>query len=168
MMGDDLARPSPICGFGGKSDRKLMRIMQNGGERRCGIQKHFRSIMRCVPYNPFVGHRPLQMPGDIAGHRRADPVDAAPTSPGVYGQRCRPCVHSFSEAGCGKDINCEDCRIKAAIVSAFSGIAMTDTSTTLSIRRDNDMPYAIAVSTEQVGGYALVRIDRFEEERPHP
>lgn len=75
------------------------------------------------------------------------------------------CVHSFTEAGCGRDVNCDDCRIKAAIVGAFSGVTLGDASTILSIRRGSDTPYAIAVSTERVGGYALVRIDRFEREQ---
>jgi hypothetical protein len=74
---------------------------------------------------------------EAEGHRGGD----------VFG-----CVHSFTEAGCGRDVNCDDCRIKAAIVGAFSGVTLADASTTLSIRRGSDTPYAIAVSTEQVGG----------------
>ena len=74
------------------------------------------------------------------------------------------CVHSLTEAGCGKDINCDDCWIKAAIVGGFSGAA-TSAVSTLTIRRNGDIPYTLAVSTEQAGNNALVRINRFEEER---
>jgi hypothetical protein len=73
------------------------------------------------------------------------------------------CVHSFSADGCGKDIHCEDCKTKAAIVSAFAGEPSSAMST-LAIRRDRDAPYTLAVTTEQAGNRALVRIDQFDFE----
>lgn len=73
------------------------------------------------------------------------------------------CIHSYSELGCGKDPNCEDCRIKGAIVATFDGGARSDMAT-LTIRQEADRPYRLAVTTETVGGYALVRIDGFYEE----
>lgn len=77
------------------------------------------------------------------------------------------CVHSFTEAGCGRDIRCDECQIKGAIISALTG---TDSSAaaTLTIRREADVPYVLEVSTENTGDYALVRIDRFGKERPTP
>ena len=73
------------------------------------------------------------------------------------------CVHSFTQDGCGRDIHCEDCKIKAAIVSAFTG-ELGSAVSTLTIRRDRDAPYTLAVTTEQAGNRALVRIDRFDFE----
>ena len=73
------------------------------------------------------------------------------------------CVHSFTDAGCGKDSHCEDCKIRGAIVSGFSGAASA--ISTLTIRGGGgDLPYTLAVSAEKAGGYALVRIERFEPE----
>lgn len=77
------------------------------------------------------------------------------------------CIHSFTEAGCGKDVHCDDCRIKGAIVSALTG-ANSSAAATLTIRRGSDAPCALEVSTENAGDYALVRIDRFEKERLNP
>jgi hypothetical protein len=77
------------------------------------------------------------------------------------------CVHSFTPDGCGRDSHCEDCRIKAAIVSAFTG-ELSSAEATLTIRRDRDAPYTLAVSTEQACNYALVRIDRFDPENGGP
>jgi hypothetical protein len=77
------------------------------------------------------------------------------------------CVHSFTEAGCGRDSHCDDCRIKEAIVSALTGTGAS-AAATLTIRQDADVPYALEVSAENAGDFALVRIDRFEKERPTP
>ena len=77
------------------------------------------------------------------------------------------CVHSFSADGCGKDIHCEDCKIKAAIVGAFTGEESSAMST-LTIRRGHDAPYTLAIATEHAGSYALVRIDRFGSENGGP
>ncbi len=73
------------------------------------------------------------------------------------------CVHSFTPDGCGKDAHCEDCKIKAAIVSAFT-CELSSAASTLTIRRDRDAPYTLAVSAGQAGNRALVRIDRFDFE----
>lgn len=73
------------------------------------------------------------------------------------------CVHSYTEAGCGKDANCEDCRIKNAIVDTFAtDNAHRSVSAELSIRRaGGTKTCALQVSTEKVGDFALVRIDRY-------
>ena len=77
------------------------------------------------------------------------------------------CVHSYTRDGCGKDAHCNDCTIKAAIVSGFSGPASA--ASHLAIRSgEGDKPYTLAVSAEKAGAYALVRIDRFEIEKGRP
>jgi len=56
---------------------------------------------------------------------------------------------------------------KGAIVAALAGTTASDVST-LTIRRDGDVPYTLAVSAEPAGDFALVRVDQFEKERPLP
>lgn len=88
--------------------------------------------------------------GEIEGHRGGQVFD---------------CIHSFTEAGCGKDTNCEGCKIKNAIVGTFTtGSPFDAVSTHLEIKKaDDTIIYAIQVSTEKVGNLALVRIDQYEE-----
>jgi len=75
------------------------------------------------------------------------------------------CIHSFSEAGCGKDVHCEGCRIKDAIVNTFkTGASSGGVSTVLEIRKNSGIAaYQITVSTEKLDNFALLRIDRFEK-----
>lgn len=74
------------------------------------------------------------------------------------------CVHSFTEAGCGKDVNCENCIIKNAIVDTFVTATAHNVSTTLQIKRaDGLTPHLLQVSTEKVGEYALVTIEKFAD-----
>lgn len=74
------------------------------------------------------------------------------------------CLNSFTEAGCGKDPGCENCKIKDAIVDTFvSGNPCAGVSTQLEIKKpDGIVTYAVQVSTEMAGDLALVRIDRYE------
>lgn len=76
------------------------------------------------------------------------------------------CVHSFTEAGCGKDVNCENCKIKNAIVDTFATASSHNgVSSGLSIKRNHaTRNYVLQVSTQKVGDMALVRIDRYEAE----
>jgi hypothetical protein len=77
------------------------------------------------------------------------------------------CVHSFTQDGCGKDAHCDDCKIKAAIVSGFAGAASA--ASTLTIRTGGgDLPHTLAISAEKAGGHALVRIERFEPQNGGP
>jgi len=62
---------------------------------------------------------------------------------GRRGGQVFDCVHSFTDAGCGKDVNCEDCKIRKA---------------------EGTMTYVLQVSTEKAGDLALVRIERYEDE----
>jgi len=86
---------------------------------------------------------------EVAGHRGGQVFD---------------CQHSFTEAGCGLDVNCADCKIKGAIVATFT----TDTghravSTTLPIHKNGGTkPYRVQVSTQKIGDLALVRIECYE------
>jgi len=86
-----------------------------------------------------------------------------PLVEGRRGGQVFDCIHSFTEAGCGKDQKCEECKVKNAIVDTFvTGTSHRAISTTLEIRmHGRDVPHAIEVSTEKVGNHALVRIDRF-------
>jgi hypothetical protein len=74
------------------------------------------------------------------------------------------CIHSFSEAGCGKDVNCENCKIRDAIVDTFNtGNPHPGVSTTLQIKKAGGLsPHVLQVSTEKVGDLALVRVERFD------
>lgn len=88
----------------------------------------------------------------VAGHRGGQVFD---------------CIHSFTEAGCGKDVHCEGCRIKNAIVETFTtGKSFKGIATGLEIRRNSETrAYHARVSTEKLGNMALLRIDRFEQKR---
>jgi hypothetical protein len=74
------------------------------------------------------------------------------------------CIHSFTEEGCGKDINCNNCKIKNAVVETFStGASFKGVSTVLEIKKNEIIAFDMQVTTERVGDYALLRIDRFEK-----
>jgi hypothetical protein len=90
-----------------------------------------------------------KMPQEVEGHRGGQVFD---------------CVHSFTEAGCGKDANCENCKIKNAIVDTFtSANSHNGVSTELSIKKaTGSKTYALQVSTEKLGDLALVRVERYD------
>jgi len=74
------------------------------------------------------------------------------------------CIHSFTEAGCGIDANCENCKIKKAIVDTFTTAhSHHGVSTELPIRKaTGTKTCALQVSTENIGDLALVRVDRYD------
>ncbi len=84
---------------------------------------------------------------------------------GRRGGRVFDCIHAFTEAGCGKDGNCEDCKIKNSIVETFINEKSFDgVSTVLDVKKNNLIKsYDLQVSTEKVGDLALIRIDKYEE-----
>lgn len=88
-------------------------------------------------------------PQEVEGHRGGQVLD---------------CVHSFTEAGCGKDANCESCKIKNAIVDTFtSADPHNGVSTELSVKKaSGTKTYALRISTEKLGDFALVRIERYD------
>jgi hypothetical protein len=88
-----------------------------------------------------------------------------PEVEGRRGGQVFDCVHSFTEAGCGKDSNCENCPIKNAIVDTFATAAPhRAVLATLPIRKPGrrDDSYVVQVSTEKIGELALVRIERYD------
>ncbi|MBI4793301.1 MAG: hypothetical protein HY789_11405 [Deltaproteobacteria bacterium] len=76
------------------------------------------------------------------------------------------CVHSFTEAGCGKDVHCENCRIKNAIIDTFTtGNAHNGVAAELPVKKANGIKSCVLqVSTEKVGDLALVRVERYDAE----
>lgn len=74
------------------------------------------------------------------------------------------CLHSFSEAGCGKDPNCEPCTIRKAIVDTLETGTAHRVAAELQVRKgETTSPFALAIATERSGEHALVRIERYEK-----
>ena len=84
---------------------------------------------------------------------------------GHRGGQVFDCIHSFSEKGCGLDENCEDCKIKDAVLDTFaSGNPHNNVETVLNIKKqEKDVPYAMVVSTEKVGDFALITVVKYDE-----
>lgn len=82
---------------------------------------------------------------------------------GFRGGQVFDCIHSFTEAGCGKDENCEDCKIKGAVVDTFiSGQPHEGVETVLEIKkREAISPYRMRLSTRKAGDFVLIAIDSF-------
>ena len=85
---------------------------------------------------------------------------------GYRGGQVFDCIHSFTEAGCGLDKNCEGCKIKNAVVDTFaSGKPHANVQTVLNIKKQEDtMPYAMVVSTEKVGKFVLITVVKYEKQ----
>lgn len=83
---------------------------------------------------------------------------------GVRGGQVFDCIQSFTEAGCGKDLNCEKCTIKQAIVDTLNtGNSFEGLKSPLDVKRgDNIISFILQISTEKVGDFALVRIDEYK------
>lgn len=84
---------------------------------------------------------------------------------GRRGGQVFDCIYAFTEAGCGKDSNCEGCKIRDGIIDTFmTGNPHNGVSTSLQIKKNNGtVTYRLQVSTEKVGELALVRIERFDK-----
>lgn len=82
---------------------------------------------------------------------------------GFRGGQVFDCVHSFTEAGCGKDPNCEGCKIKDAVVDTFaSKKTHNGVQTVLEIKKQNEItPYDLQVSTELLGDFVLITIGKY-------
>lgn len=82
---------------------------------------------------------------------------------GHKGGQVFDCVHAFTEDGCGKDSNCEGCKIRDAIIDTFTTARPhKGVSTSLQIKKTcGTINYVLQVSTEMVDDLALVRIERF-------
>ena len=85
---------------------------------------------------------------------------------GCRGGQVFDCVHSFTEAGCGLDENCADCKIKNAVLDTFaSGEPHFNIQTDLNIKKQEEIaPYAMIISTEKVGEFVLINIIKYERE----
>lgn len=84
---------------------------------------------------------------------------------GYRGGQVFDCIHSFTEAGCGKDENCQDCTIKKAVVDTFaSGQSHRNIQTILAIKKHDEInPFDLQVSTEKIGEYVLLTIDKYKK-----
>jgi len=84
---------------------------------------------------------------------------------GFRGGQIFNCIHSFSEEGCGKDENCENCKIKEAVVGTFeTGKPYISVQEVLEIKEHNETsPYDVQVSTKKIGDFAIVTIDKYSK-----
>lgn len=83
---------------------------------------------------------------------------------GKRGGQVFNCIHSYTEAGCGLDENCEDCIIKDAIVDTFStGNSHQNIQTILNIKMHRETtPHELQVSTTKIGDFAIITIEKFK------
>jgi hypothetical protein len=84
---------------------------------------------------------------------------------GHRGGQVFDCVHAFTAAGCGLDPNCENCKIKNAVVNTFStGNSHNNVCTILDIKRNNKIiPYDIQVSTGKISDFVFITINKFTQ-----
>ncbi len=82
---------------------------------------------------------------------------------GHRGGQIFDCIHAFTEAGCGLDINCENCKIKNAVVDTFStGNSHNNVRTILDIKKHKEIiPHDLEVSTEKTGDFVLITIEKY-------
>jgi hypothetical protein len=84
----------------------------------------------------------------------------------ILGQRSGQvfdCIHSFSDLGCGRDLNCGDCNLVSAVAEALSQKkSSTKVFSLLDVlRQGRSSAYNLEVSTEPIGDLALMRIDQY-------
>lgn len=84
---------------------------------------------------------------------------------GRRGGQVFDCIYAFTKDGCGKDSNCEGCKIRDGIIDTFTtGKSHNGVSTSLQIKKTTGtITYVLQVSTEKVGDLALVIIERFDK-----
>lgn len=75
------------------------------------------------------------------------------------------CIHSFTDAGCGKDVNCEGCKIKQVIVDTFeTGSSQPAAEAVLTVSKNSVLESrSLRISTEPLGKLAVVKIERYEQ-----
>ena len=85
---------------------------------------------------------------------------------GKRGGQVFDCIHSFTEKGCGLDENCENCKIKGAVLDTFAtGTPHDNVRTVLDIKKeDQTIPYAMIVQTESVGDFVLITVVKYDEQ----
>jgi hypothetical protein len=86
---------------------------------------------------------------------------------GKRGGQVFDCIHSFTEKGCGLDENCEDCKIKGAVLDTFAtGTPHNNVRTVLDIKKeDQAIPYAMIVQTESVGDFVLLTVVKYDRRK---
>ena len=84
---------------------------------------------------------------------------------GHRGGQVFDCIHAFTEAGCGLDINCDNCKIKNAVVKTFeTGKSYESVHTILSIKKHNEtIPYDVEVSTQKIEDFVIITIDKYNK-----
>jgi len=82
---------------------------------------------------------------------------------GHRGGQVFDCIHSFTDAGCGLDENCENCKIKNAVVDTITtGNSHNSVHTILDIKKQNQTKqYEIQVSTKKVDDFAIITIEKY-------
>ena len=169
-MEDKMTLPCRICGKEIAPDGQAVRIITHGLCAGCVVRmsatpdrtvflESIDAPVLLMQGNPrqviTANRRALELFGkalhEVAGHRGGQVFD---------------CIHSFTEAGCGIDANCENCTIKNAIVDTFTTAhSHHGVSTELPIRKATGIKTcALQVSTEKIGDLALVRVDRYDAE----
>ena len=170
-------------------DRKLFGVDGMPPEE---IQAHARTVAEKIAVRYGIGEKSLpQVPGELNYREWIEAIDAPillmQGNPrqvvtanrralelfekelheveGRKGGQVFDCIHAFTEDGCGKDSNCEGCKIRDGIIDTFTtGKPHNGVSTSLQIKKANGtMTYVLQVSTEKVGDLALVRIERFDK-----
>jgi len=73
------------------------------------------------------------------------------------------CVHAFNVEGLCKGLNCDNCKIKNAIINTFATAqSHQGVQTILDIKKKNAINhYFIQVSTEKIGDLVLVIVDTY-------
>lgn len=75
------------------------------------------------------------------------------------------CVQSLTPEGCGEHDSCEPCKIRLAVADTFAtGRVNTAVSTIIDVGSSEEhAAFAMKVSTEGIGPFALLRIDRYHK-----
>jgi len=84
---------------------------------------------------------------------------------GHRGGQVFDCVHAFTEDGCGRDTNCDNCKIKNAVVNTFStGNSHHNIRIILDIKKNNEItPYDMQIATEKMADHVLITINRYTQ-----
>ncbi|MDO8948858.1 MAG: hypothetical protein Q7U88_17150 [Desulfocapsaceae bacterium] len=83
---------------------------------------------------------------------------------GHRGGQVFDCIHAFTEAGCGLDVNCENCKIKNSVVDTFStGNPHYGIKTILNIKKHGKIiPHEMQVTTKKIGDFAIITIEKYK------
>ena len=84
---------------------------------------------------------------------------------GQRGGQVFDCVHAFTEDGCGMDTNCENCKIKNAVVDTFStGNSHSNIRIIMDIKKNNEIiPYDMQIATEKIADFVVITVNRYTQ-----